>query len=130
MTRPSGLHKETRTAVRVWLMLMLLALTTVGSAYLPLGAWNAPTNFLIALAKAVLVAACFMGLRGGAPVLRLVFGTAIAVGALLFALGSVDYATREPSSSPPPDGPDAVWPRADVIVPPAKPPRPETPQGR
>jgi caa(3)-type oxidase subunit IV len=104
-----ALRKETRTAIVVWGLLIVLALTTVASAYIPMGAWNAAVNFLIAAVKAGLVGACYMRLRGGSPVLRLVCGTAITVGALLFVLGGVDYTTRQPSSTPPP-GPDAIWP--------------------
>ncbi|ARP87505.1 hypothetical protein CAL13_15800 [Bordetella genomosp. 9] len=97
---------------------MILALATVGSAYVPMGPWNAVANFAIAAIKAGLVAAYFMQLRAGSPVPRLIAGTAIAVGALLFALGGVDYATRRPPA-PPPSAPDAVWAAPGAAIPPA-----------
>jgi cytochrome c oxidase subunit 4 len=107
-----NLRRETRGAVAVWIALVLLALATVGSSYVPMGPWNAVANFVIALAKAALVAGAFMKLRHGSPVLRLVCATAIVVVSLLFGLSGIDYATRRPAASAPPDGPDAAWPAA------------------
>jgi cytochrome c oxidase subunit 4 len=107
--RERELRRETRQGIAVWGALMVLALTTVGSSYVPMGHWNAVANFVIALAKAALVAALFMKLRGGSPVLRLMCATAIVIGSLLYGLSGLDYATRRPAATEPPAGPDPSW---------------------
>jgi cytochrome c oxidase subunit 4 len=107
--RDSELRRETRQGILVWVALIMLALATVGSSYIPMGAWNSVANFVIALAKAALVAALFMKLRGSSPVLRLACATAIVIGSLLYGLSGLDYATRKPAATEPPAGPDPSW---------------------
>lgn len=64
-----------RQYVLVWAALVLLALATAGSAYLPMGAFNTVANYAIATAKALLVMAFFMHLRH-ADALRRIFAAA------------------------------------------------------
>ena len=77
-----------------WAALMLLLALTTASAFVPLGAWNAMINFIIAAMKALLVAAFFMHLSRASGLTRVVAVTAIFMLALLFALSGTDYATR------------------------------------
>lgn len=115
--REHELRRETRQSLVVWAALIVLALTTVGSSYIPMGHWNTVANFVIALAKAALVAALFMKLRGSSPVLRLVCATAIVIGSLLYGLSGLDYATRRPASTEPPAGPDPSWSAGAALSP-------------
>lgn len=66
---------------KVYLALLLLTATTVGAAFLPLGAFSPLVALAIAASKAGLVAVGFMHLRG-AP--RPAWG--FAAGGLLFVL--------------------------------------------
>ena len=77
-----------------WAALMLLLALTTASAFVPLGAWNAMINFIIAALKALLVAAFFMHLSRAFGLTRVVAVTALFMLALLFALSGTDYATR------------------------------------
>lgn len=64
-----------RSYLLVWAGLVLLVLATVGSAYVPMGAFNTVANYAIATAKALLVMAFFMHLRR-ADALRRIFAAA------------------------------------------------------
>lgn len=77
-----------------WAALMVLLALTTASAFVPLGAWNAIINFVIAAMKALLVAVFFMHLNRMSAFVRVVAATAIFMLALLFALSGSDYATR------------------------------------
>ena len=84
----------TRHLLGIWLLLVLLLAITVGTAFLDLGAWNAPLNLAIAGLKALLIAASFMHLARAAVVLRIAAVLPIAILAILFALTHGDYASR------------------------------------
>jgi cytochrome c oxidase subunit 4 len=77
-----------------WMALLVLLALTCGSAYLPLGQLNTWINFLIAAAKALLVAWMFMHLRDGAGAVRLVAAAAFVWLAMLAGLSAADYFTR------------------------------------
>jgi cytochrome c oxidase subunit 4 len=83
-----------------WGVLMVLLTATVGSALVPLGHWNSVINFIIACAKATLVATIFMQLRSASALIRLVAISALFMLALLFGLSATDYATRSNSIAP------------------------------
>lgn len=89
-----------RTCLLVWAALMVLLLLTFGSAYLKLGIWNSIANFVIAAAKAALVAIFFMHLGGAPSLLRIAAVSALLVLSLLFGLSHADYATREMRHAP------------------------------
>ncbi|MFP3646206.1 cytochrome C oxidase subunit IV family protein [Paraburkholderia sp. SIMBA_054] len=86
--------------LKVWAALVALLLLTFTSSYLILGAWNSAINFLIAVAKALLVASHFMNLRRVSPMLRIASVTALLALGLLFALSGTDYSTRTIHATP------------------------------
>jgi cytochrome c oxidase subunit 4 len=100
------LRRAMHKALGIWLLLLVLALITAGSAYIPLGAGNAAVNVAVATIKTLLVAVYFMHLREPYPVPRLACIVALVLVAILFTLSGIDYATRVPPASPPPAGPD------------------------
>jgi cytochrome c oxidase subunit 4 len=77
-----------------WAALIALMLTSLGSAYVPLGRWNLVIGVVIAAIKSMIVLFVFMGLVRGPAVLRLAAAIGLATLVLLFALSGVDYATR------------------------------------
>jgi cytochrome c oxidase subunit 4 len=83
----------TKKFAGVWVALLVLLALTCGSAYLPMGTWNAVTNIVIAVIKAGLVAFFFMHIMRGAAY-RLVLISALFALALLVGLSGADYATR------------------------------------
>lgn len=84
----------TRRFLLVWLLLLLLLAITVGTAFVNLGAWNAPINLAIAAIKALLIALSFMHLARGASLLRVAAVLPIGILAILFVLIHGDYASR------------------------------------
>lgn len=88
-----------RGYLAVWAALIALATLTLLASRLLGGGWGLVLAFAIAAAKATLVAAYFMDLARGRPVLRIVFavGVAFVVILVLGVLG--DVATR-PAASP------------------------------
>ena len=83
-----------------WLALMALLAATAASSFVELGPWNTAINFAIACAKAGLVAAVFMQLRGAAALVRIVAAIGLVMLALLFGLSGTDYATRPAAQAP------------------------------
>lgn len=77
-----------------WAALVALMLTSLASAYVPLGRWNLVAGLVIAGIKSLIVLAVFMGLRRAPALLRMAAAIGFAMLALLFALSGVDYATR------------------------------------
>jgi cytochrome c oxidase subunit 4 len=78
----------------VWLALLLLLGLTVGSAYVPLGAFNGIINYAVATAKAALVLIFFMHLDRSRALLRLTALTGLFWLLFLFSLSFGDYLTR------------------------------------
>ncbi len=91
---------DSRRAILVWMALMLLLLTSFGSAYLKLGVWNGVLNLAIAAVKTLLVALFFMHLRAAPALLRIAAAAGLLTLALLFGLSQADYATRAPYLAP------------------------------
>lgn len=77
-----------------WVVLIALMLTSLASAYVPLGPWNLVIGLAIATTKSLIVMLLFMGLVRGAPLLRIVAAIGFATLAVLFALSGLDGATR------------------------------------
>ena len=86
--------------VLTWLGLMLCLALTVGSSYVPMGAWNSVTNMAISCAKALLIAMFFMHLRGAGALLRIAAVVGLVWLALLFGLSGSDFGTRTISPAP------------------------------
>ena len=83
-----------------WVALLALMLTSLGSAYLPLGRWNLVICVAIAALKSSIVLWLFMGLVRAPATLRLAAGLGFAMLALLFALSGLDSATRDVHPAP------------------------------
>jgi cytochrome c oxidase subunit 4 len=88
------LHRQGRTIVATWALLLALMLTSLGSAYLRLGAFNMIAGLVIAAIKTALVLWVFMRLREAPALIRFVAGIGFAVWGVLVVLSGVDYATR------------------------------------
>ncbi|MEP7060859.1 MAG: cytochrome C oxidase subunit IV family protein [Betaproteobacteria bacterium] len=85
---------DLRTPAWTWIALMILLALTAGSALLPLGMFNAISNFAIAVVKSSLVLVFFMHVLRGGAVIRLVAAAGILWLAFLFALSLVDFLAR------------------------------------
>jgi cytochrome c oxidase subunit IV len=77
-----------------WLALLVLMLSSLGSAYLSLGVGNLIAGVAIATVKSSIVALLFMRLARSSATVRLVAVVGIATWLLLAGLSGVDYATR------------------------------------
>jgi len=84
----------TRVYLRTFAALLALLALTWGSAYINLGAWNAPIALSVAVAKAALIALFFMHLRGSRSLLYLVAASGIVWLIILLGLALSDYMTR------------------------------------
>ena len=83
-----------KTYALVWLALLGLLLTTLGSAYVNLGWLNSVINIGIAIVKALLVMTFFMHLRSSQVVLRIVAAAGFFWLALLIGMALTDLLTR------------------------------------
>ena len=86
--------RAVRTIALTWLALLGLMLSSLGSAYLRLGAFNTVAGLAIAALKALLVAWLFMRLREAGSLLRLAALAGLGVFAIQLLLTGVDYETR------------------------------------
>ena len=84
-----------RTPLIIWAALLLLLAATVGSAFIPLGPFNAIINIGIAAAKTVLVLLFFMKLRSSSALLRLAALAGVFWLSFMFMLAASDYLTRQ-----------------------------------
>lgn len=78
----------------VWLALVLLGLASLGSAYLPLGAFNTPLKLTIAAIMLVLLWLFLMDLIGAETLLRLIAAAGVVWLSFMFALTFTDYLSR------------------------------------
>ncbi|MBW8758744.1 MAG: cytochrome C oxidase subunit IV family protein [Burkholderiales bacterium] len=86
--------RERRTLAFAWVALLLLMLTSLGSAYAKLGPWNMVAGLVIAGVKGGIVAWLFMRLREAGALIRLAAVAGLGAWCLLLVLSGVDYATR------------------------------------
>lgn len=78
----------------IWFALLALLLTSCGTAYIPLGSWNAPIGIAIAFMKAGLVATLFMELNRSRPLIRLAGAAGLFFVLVLFGLVIIDVWMR------------------------------------
>ncbi|HEY9029334.1 MAG TPA: cytochrome C oxidase subunit IV family protein [Burkholderiaceae bacterium] len=97
---PSRFIRERRRLALSWIALLLLMLTSLGSAWLKLGPWNMVAGLVIAGIKAAIVAWLFMRLREAGVLIRLAAVAGLGAWCLLVALSGVDYATRTLTPTP------------------------------
>jgi cytochrome c oxidase subunit 4 len=79
---------------RVCFALLMLTALTVATSRMHLGMFAAPVAFLIALVKAMLVMAFFMGLKYDVKANRFIFATGFFFLAVLFFFCALDIYTR------------------------------------
>lgn len=87
-------RRHARHLAFAWAALIALMLSSLGSAYVPLGAANAWIGAGIAVVKAAIVVSLFMGLWSAGALLRIVAAVALATWCILLALGGLDTLER------------------------------------
>lgn len=83
-----------RVVIAAWAALLALLLASAGSAFVPLGAWNAAIGLGIAALKSAIVLVVFMHLGRASAMARIAAAAGLFTLALLVGLGGLDYATR------------------------------------
>jgi caa(3)-type oxidase subunit IV len=87
-------RRHVRSLFIAWVALILLLLASFGSSYVPMGMGNAIVSTVIAVIKAAIVVALFMGLLRPTPLLRIVAAAALGTWCILLALAGLDEVTR------------------------------------
>ena len=77
-----------------WLALVLLAIVTIGSAHIPLGAFNTPMNLAIAAIMVVILWLFLMDLIDSDVLVRLIAVAGLVWLSFMFALTFTDYLFR------------------------------------
>lgn len=97
-------RRRARQVLLAWLALLALMLCSLGSAYLPLGPWNAAVGLAVATLKSAIVVGLFMQLARAGTLVRIVAAAGLFTLALLLGLSQVDFGTRvtEPAPMQPP----------------------------
>lgn len=83
-----------RSGIVIGVALMALLALTLVLAYVPLGGFNGPVSYAIAMTKALLVAFVFMKLRSSSMLLALAALAGLFWLSTLFALTLTDYPFR------------------------------------
>lgn len=83
-----------RPLTATWVASLALVGLTVGSAFLPLGAFNGFVNIGCAIAKALLVLFVFMRLDTAGPVTRITAFAAFGLLVVLVSLAWLDFVLR------------------------------------
>jgi cytochrome c oxidase subunit IV len=78
----------------IWLALLVLLLTSFGTAYIPLGGWNTFIGIAIAFVKAGLVAVLFMELSHSRALIRLAGVAGLTFLFVLFGLTTTEVFMR------------------------------------
>jgi cytochrome c oxidase subunit 4 len=80
----------------IFIILLILTITTFEVAFFDLGHWNTPVALGIAFAKATLIALYFMHARYSEWLTRVIIGAGLFWLGILFVLVLSDYLTRAP----------------------------------
>jgi cytochrome c oxidase subunit IV len=78
----------------VWLVLLMLLAISAGSAYVPIGPFNAAINLLIAAVMIFLLASYLMNLRWSNTLVRLIAASGLLWLVFMFVLTFTDYLSR------------------------------------
>ncbi len=78
----------------VWAVLLVLLAISAGSAYMPLGRFNAAVNLLIAAVMILLLATFLMNLRWSNALVRIIAASGLLWLAFMFILTFTDYFSR------------------------------------
>ena len=90
----SGHVTPIRTYIIIWLSLVIGTIVTVLAAHQDFGRANTPIALGIAVTKATLVVAFFMGVRFNTPLTKVVVVAGFFWLLILFGLGMSDYLSR------------------------------------
>ena len=103
MNTPLSARRVRHLAI-AWVALLALMLTSLGSAYVPLGPWNPVIGLMVATLKSGIVLVLFMRLPQTTALTRIAALTGLAMLAVLVSLSGVDYLTRlsQPARVQPP----------------------------
>jgi cytochrome c oxidase subunit 4 len=94
MSTRSNLWQPPRLLLLSWLFLLAFLALTVTVAYVPIGPFNTVVALVIALIKAMLVAAIFMELRESRALVVVFASIGVYWLAIMFWLVFADYLTR------------------------------------
>ena len=83
-----------RGPLLAWVVLLVLAAISLGSAYVPLGAGNVTLNLVISAIMAIVLAIFLMDLRSAQTLIRVVAVTGVFWLIFMFALTFSDYLSR------------------------------------
>jgi cytochrome c oxidase subunit 4 len=100
-------RRQGRNIFIAWAVLIALLLTSVASAFVPLGAWNAALGLAIATLKTAIVLWWFMHLSRAGALLRTVAAAGLFTLLVLFGLSELDDLTR-------PEAPAVMQPARQV----------------
>lgn len=106
MSNSHGSNSHGRTAhiwlrtTAVWIALLLLALASLGSAYIPLHGFNTPLNLAIAGVMVILLWSFLMELISLGALVRLVAVAGLLWLSFMFALTFSDYLSRACEARP------------------------------
>jgi cytochrome c oxidase subunit IV len=78
----------------VWAVLLALLAVSAGSAYVPLGPFNAAVNLAVAAVMIFLLAAFLMNLRWSNALVRIIAASGLLWLAFMFVLTFTDYLSR------------------------------------
>ncbi len=84
----------------VWVGLLVLLFTSLGSAYIKMGAFNVVANLSVAVCKMMLVVVFFMHLRRASALVRLFSAVGLVWLMFLFGLSLADFLTRHRVPAP------------------------------
>jgi len=79
----------------VWLILLALLAVSVGSAFIPLGRFNAAVNLAIAAIMVCMLAAFLMNLRWSSALVRIFAASGLLWLVFMFVLIFTDYLSRK-----------------------------------
>ena len=97
MTEPNNTYSSSHLWRRngaIWLALLILLFTSLGTAYIPLGRWNTFIGIAIAFVKAGLVAMLFMELSRARSLIRLAGAAGLLFVLVFFGLTTLDVWMR------------------------------------
>jgi cytochrome c oxidase subunit IV len=98
-SRPTPAHLWLRPAA-VWVALVLLAIASFGTAYVPLNGFNTPLNLAIAGIMVILLWSFLMELISFGALIRLIAVAGVVWLAFMFALTFSDYLSRACQAEP------------------------------
>ena len=92
--RVPGVWELTKGPLLVWAIMLVLLAISAGSAYVPLGPFNAALNLAVAAVMVFLLAAFLMNLRWSSTLVRIIAASGLFWLIFMFVLTFTDYLSR------------------------------------